>query len=86
MWSLKVREKKLKRNVKHFHRKKKSKQKRNHKNMKQKQNDIETTTILPALNYMNDMDWYQIIKSDSSDDDNNMTTEDAQKLDLLDSI
>ena len=51
-------------------------------NRKHKEGKVHLT-----FDYMNDMDWYQIIQSDSSDDDErNMSSEDVQKLDMLGSI
>ena len=52
-------------------------------NRKHKEGKVHLT-----FDYMNDMDWYQIIQSDSSDDDDerNMSSEDVQKLDMLGSI
>eukprot|EP01084_Bolivina_argentea_P263943 446933_1 len=43
-------------------------------------------TPMVPFNFMCDTDFYQIVRSDSSEDESNMTREDVAKLDMLDSI
>eukprot|EP00486_Rosalina_sp_Unknown_P015438 CAMPEP_0201596226 /NCGR_PEP_ID=MMETSP0190_2-20130828/192979_1 /ASSEMBLY_ACC=CAM_ASM_000263 /TAXON_ID=37353 /ORGANISM="Rosalina sp." /LENGTH=245 /DNA_ID=CAMNT_0048056499 /DNA_START=388 /DNA_END=1125 /DNA_ORIENTATION=+ len=84
--------KKIKRGgSKHYHRKKqqhvKSKRKKNLNYRKNKENsNNDTNDDMLVFGSLNDTDWYQVVKSDSSDDDRNMTKEDSDKLDMLDSI